>query len=532
MNPQKATLLDLFSGKGGFHNGLCRAGFKFDHVYFSEVDTNAIANYQYLFPEAHYVGSVTNIRGANLKRPNIITFGSPCQDFSLAGKRKGMDGARSSLISEAIRLITETRPDLFIWENVKGTFSSNNGADFWAIIKAFTNIGGYRLEWQLLNTSWFLPQNRERIYLVGTLATSRRSSGDIFPIRESTIRANQRQSNTPTVRCLTAGGKSGGHHSGMTLIKTVARINDSQDGQVFCETGHSQCLSSGHGNVPKVAIKQKPCGHNKGGLHNISPTITANSFEQNNHVTVGSLVGYNGKQSFRETTTCPTIMARARARARADGSGQPCIKIGAIRGRNPENPKSRIAGLDTEQMLGINEHGISNCLSTVQKDNVVVSGITMERTEQGKKLRKDYESGKVKHGFNEHRKETLRSDGLTNTLDTNIKSQKISDGTTIRRLTEIEGERLQGADDDSTKYGLYLPPEIQKYIFGNNRLHKSFDLQIKMLAKVLTSLKNKNRLIKKQIPATQRYKILGNSVTEDVVMAVGINTLKVLKETA
>ena len=91
-----------------------------------------------------------------------------------------MEGNRSSLILEAIRLIEEYRPDFFIWENVKGTFSSNNRQDFAAILQRFTNIGGYRLEWQLLNTSWFLPQNRERIYLVGY--TPNKSRGQIFPI--------------------------------------------------------------------------------------------------------------------------------------------------------------------------------------------------------------------------------------------------------------------------------------------------------------------------------------------------------------
>ncbi len=166
----KIITLDLFSGIGGFSKGVQEAGFEIEKHYFSEIDTHAIANYKYNFPNAKHIGSVTNVRGTDIERPNIITFGSPCQDFSLAGKRTGMDGQRSSLISEAIRLISECRPDFFIWENVKGAFSSNNSRDFWAIIQAFANIGGYRLEWQLLNTSWVLPQNRERIYLVGHLA--------------------------------------------------------------------------------------------------------------------------------------------------------------------------------------------------------------------------------------------------------------------------------------------------------------------------------------------------------------------------
>lgn len=193
------NLLDLFSGIGGFHLGLERAGFKVNS-YNSEIDKYAIQVYKHNFKDSTYVGSVTDVRGSELPRINGITFGSPCQDFSLAGRRKGMSGERSSLILEAIRLIKECRPDFFIWENVKGTFSSNNRQDFAAILQAFTNIGGYRLEWQLLNTKWFLPQNRERVYLVGYIGDG--SRGKIFPISEGSGQTNvvpRQQANTCTL---------------------------------------------------------------------------------------------------------------------------------------------------------------------------------------------------------------------------------------------------------------------------------------------------------------------------------------------
>ena len=180
---RKINQLDLFSGIGGFHLGFERAGYKVKS-YFSEVDKHAVAVYKHKFKDAEYVGSVTDVQGTDLPSIDLITFGSPCQDFSLAGKRKGMGGERSSLILEAIRLIGECRPRVFIWENVKGTFSSNSGEDFSAILQEFTNIGGYRLEWQLLNTSWFLPQNRERIYLVGYSATIGGDWRGVFPLRE------------------------------------------------------------------------------------------------------------------------------------------------------------------------------------------------------------------------------------------------------------------------------------------------------------------------------------------------------------
>ena len=184
MAKKKITQLDLFSGIGGFHLGFEKAGFKVKS-YFSEIDKHAIAVYRHQFKDAEYVGSVIDIDGNKLPRIDLITFGSPCQDFSLAGKRKGMGGERSSLVLEAIRLIDECRPSVFVWENVKGTFSSNNGADFAAILQAFANIGGYRLEWQLLNTSWVLPQNRERVYLVGYSTKPGRNWRGVFPIGRS-----------------------------------------------------------------------------------------------------------------------------------------------------------------------------------------------------------------------------------------------------------------------------------------------------------------------------------------------------------
>ena len=177
-------IIDLFSGIGGFSLGFQKAGYQFTEHYFSEIDKHAIANYKYNFPHAKYIGDITTLHEGDFRDIDIITFGSPCQDFSLAGKRAGLAGAKSSLIAHAIALIAHIRPGIFIWENVKGAFSSNARADFWAILQAFANIGGYRLEFQLLNTSWILPQNRERIYLIGLLAG--RSIPGVFPIGEVT----------------------------------------------------------------------------------------------------------------------------------------------------------------------------------------------------------------------------------------------------------------------------------------------------------------------------------------------------------
>ena len=233
------TLLDLFSGIGGFHLGLQKAGFKVKS-YNSEIDKYANQVYKHNFKQSTYVGSVTDVRGSELPRINAITFGSPCQDFSLAGKRKGMGGERSSLILEAIRLIKECRPDFFIWENVKGTFSSNNREDFAGILQAFTNIGGYRLEWQLLNTKWFLPQNRERVYLVGY--TPRKSRGQIFPIGESIKRdVIEKESSA----CITTSYHKGVNFDNQLIAAQRGRAYRGQPQQLeFREDGNSNTLST------------------------------------------------------------------------------------------------------------------------------------------------------------------------------------------------------------------------------------------------------------------------------------------------
>lgn len=171
--------LELFSGIGGFSKGLEVAGYNFDTVYYSEIDKHAIANFKYNYPYAKHIGSVTKISSANIKHPDIITFGSPCQNFSPVGDGKGLLGKESHLISYAIEAVRRFRPDIFIWENVKGILFTRHRADFWSIIKAFADIGTYRLEWQLCNSAWLLPQNRERIFLVGRVAE--KCTDNLFP---------------------------------------------------------------------------------------------------------------------------------------------------------------------------------------------------------------------------------------------------------------------------------------------------------------------------------------------------------------
>ena len=260
-------MLDLFSGIGGFHKGFEQAGYEFDWVGFSEIDKYASAVYRHRFPEAVELGDITAIQPGDLPKIDLITFGSPCQDFSIAGKRAGAkEGTRSSLIWQAIRLITECKPRFFVWENVKGTFSSNSGADFWAIIQAFTNIGGYRLEWQLINTRWFLPQNRERIYLVGYIGD--RSGSKVFPIGEDggndvesqTTQSRRRQRirskdySTALRAKETRSGCDTLIDEGLNQIGTIGK--DSAATRVYDPSGIARTIKNGGGMGAKTGLYQ------------------------------------------------------------------------------------------------------------------------------------------------------------------------------------------------------------------------------------------------------------------------------------
>jgi len=184
--------LDLFSGIGGFRLGLEQAGFKFEWEGHSEIDKYAKQIYKKHFQKSEDLGDVRTIYKGRLPRIDLITFGFPCQDLSIAGKRRGLDGERSGLFYEAMRIVSECEPDWFIFENVKGLFSSSEGRDFEIVLRTIAELGVYELQWQLLNTKWFLPQNRERIYGVGRHIRNR-SGFKVFPIGESNSRSVEPQ---------------------------------------------------------------------------------------------------------------------------------------------------------------------------------------------------------------------------------------------------------------------------------------------------------------------------------------------------
>lgn len=192
-NNKSMTLGSLFDGSGGFPLGGVLAGIT--PIWASEIEPFPIRVTTARFPNMKHYGDITTIKGSELEPVDIISFGSPCQNLSVAGKREGLDGDRSSLFYEAIRIVKEMReatngkyPRYIVWENVPGAFSSNKGEDFKAVLTEICKVkdeqvsiskpakwenagrimgDGFSIAWRLLDAQyWGVPQRRQRIYLV------------------------------------------------------------------------------------------------------------------------------------------------------------------------------------------------------------------------------------------------------------------------------------------------------------------------------------------------------------------------------
>ena len=193
---ERITLGSLFDGAGGFPHAGELAGI--ETRWASEIEPFPIRVTTRRFPAVKHLGNITEINGSEIEPVDIITFGSPCQDLSVAGNRKGLAGERSGLFLEAIRLIREMRektngrkPEFIVWENVPGAFTSNKGEDFRTVLEEIARIkcgggiavprpsdgrwkhageilgDGYSIAWRTYDAQyWGVPQRRKRIYLV------------------------------------------------------------------------------------------------------------------------------------------------------------------------------------------------------------------------------------------------------------------------------------------------------------------------------------------------------------------------------
>jgi DNA (cytosine-5)-methyltransferase 1 len=261
--------IELFSGIGGMGYGLMQAGF--ECVGFCEIDKHAHESYNLLHNkekkmwEGWDVRNVTDddIRGIERERGEIslIAAGFPCQSFSIAGQRRGFEDTRGTLVYEVFRFASILRPKILLLENVKGLLNHDKGRTFGIILSSLDELG-YDAEWQVLNSKNFgVPQNRERVFIVGYLrGTSRRK---IFPIKRENgqyINVLGRLNNI----------------KGFDLLKRLYDVNHISP---TLNTG-----SSGSGKEPKIIVlgntsKTNHKGHDVHDVDGLSPTIAARDYK-------------------------------------------------------------------------------------------------------------------------------------------------------------------------------------------------------------------------------------------------------------
>lgn len=203
--------IDMFCGMGTIRMGFEQAGH--ECVYSIEWDKHKRRIYEVIFGNKPEGRDITDIRAGQLPASDCWTFGAPCQDFSIAGLRDGLNGDRSSLVREVFRLVRETaeehRPEWLLYENVKGMLSSNKGLDFLEILFEMASLG-YDIEYCLVNSKDNgVPQNRERVYTVGHLRA--RGERKVFPIagQGNGVDCQQFTDGTGIAYCLDTGYRKG-----------------------------------------------------------------------------------------------------------------------------------------------------------------------------------------------------------------------------------------------------------------------------------------------------------------------------------
>ena len=273
--------LDLFSGIGGFSLAIKQAGIKHGWHGHSEIDKHANNIFRRHFEESKELGGIESIEPRDLPELDLVTFGFPCQDLSIAGKRGGLQAARSGLFFEAIPIIRAKRPRYIIFENVKGLLSSNEGHDFIICLQEIANAG-YDGQWQLCNTRWVLPQNRERVFFIGHLRGQPRP--EVFPIEGGFREGEELGQVFPTI--LSRDHKGVGNQE-MALVQ-VDSIANGDAGRVFDPSGISCTLKAEGGGWGA-----------KTGLYEVKPVLTPNRAEKSQN---GRRLKEDGEDMFTLTS--------------------------------------------------------------------------------------------------------------------------------------------------------------------------------------------------------------------------------------
>ncbi|WP_449454428.1 DNA cytosine methyltransferase [Streptococcus suis] len=288
--------LDLFAGIGGFRLGMERAGH--ECVGFCEIDPFARKSYKAIHNtegefEFHDITRVTDESVRGIGSVDVICGGFPCQAFSIAGKRAGFEDTRGTLFFEIARFASILKPKYLFLENVTGLLNHDNGNTFETILGALDELG-YDAEWQVFNSKNFgVPQNRERVFIIGHL----RGAGGraIFPFggddKEINLDKPRRVGNINP----SGNGMNGEVFASDGLAPTlttnkgegikivgVMQPNFNQSGCIYDPKGIAPTIRTMQGGGLEPKIIQRGHGYNQGGEHDTAPTLTSNSWQENN----------------------------------------------------------------------------------------------------------------------------------------------------------------------------------------------------------------------------------------------------------
>lgn len=341
----KLKILSLFTGIGAFERALKNMGIECEVVGFSEIDKYAIKSYCAIHneDERKNLGDITKIDAKLLKQVSsaagteidIITHGSPCQDFSVAGKQAGAEkgsGTRSSLMWYTVDIVQQIKPKYVIWENVKNILSKKHKHNFDNYIEMMSQLGDNNY-YQILNAKDYgIPQNRERVYTISIRKDIDNKQFEFPEKEELKIR----------LKDILEAEVDEKYYLSEKMQDYVLDFNNKQKGTAWEGRADEEKLNT-----------------------NIAHAIGVRSAGGNQRAGVSNFV----IDGYREEIKVKDLKQKIK---NATNSEDPYIV--ASRGRNPDNPSSRKAGEHLEQRLEVNTNGTTNCISTVQKDNYVVEG--------------------------------------------------------------------------------------------------------------------------------------------------------------
>ena len=443
-------VLSLFSGIGAFELALKRIGVNVELVGFSEIDKYATKSYCAVHgvSEDLNLGDISKIDLDKLKGLDIdlITHGSPCQDFSIAGRLAGGDkgsGTRSSLMWCTVDIVEAVRPKYVIWENVKNLLSSKNRHNFDGYLEIMDKLG-YNSYYKVLNSKHYgIPQNRERVFTVSIRKDLEKEyefpeeielTKKLKDVLEESVDEKYYLSDKLIAGLIANTERQRAKGNGFTFETTdgdcVAKTVTTRVGA--CRSGDNYIQVVG-----KLDIKGHDCVKRVYSGEGIAPTLT-------------DMQGGNRQ---------PKVLIN-----------EPVIA--ASRGRNPDRPGDRTPGIPTEQRLEINKQGISNTITTVQKDNYVIEPCLKikEATKAGYKEAYAGDgvniSGRMKYQRGNVQKE------MTQTLMANGSERGVvTPDMRIRKLTPRECWRLMGfGDEDFDKAKAVPTSDTQLYKQAGNSI--------------------------------------------------------------